>query len=203
MARKLTPRKHRLFNVCWAARMIIWKAQQASKTSVVGMPAVMYINRRELGNTTSEKPLNAQQTGKMMVKYSNVWLEIIVYVWWTHELPVVKPSDSKEEVEGKRPPYHFSARQYVCIERMKMAAGHDREEDWLDGIASDDDDDDDDRLDEEQDEAFVSLIPGIVVVGARIKSMVLHGWGWRYANMGGTRTWAAREHGGHVHKHCT
>jgi superfamily II DNA helicase RecQ len=156
MARKPTSRECRLFNVCWAARMIIWKAQQASKASVVGMPAMMYINRRELGNTTNEKPLNTQQTGKTMVKYSNVWLEIIAYVWRTHELPVVKPSDSKGEVEGKRPPYHFSARQYMCIERMKMAAGHDREEDWLDGIVSDDDGDgdDDDRLDEEQEEAL-------------------------------------------------
>jgi hypothetical protein len=120
------------------------------------MPATMYINQRELGNTTNEKPLNTQQTGKTMVKYSNVWLEIIAYVWRTYELPVVKPSDSKGEVEGKRPPYHFSARQYMCIERMKMAAGHDREEDWLDGIASEDDDDDDDdnRLDKEQEEAL-------------------------------------------------
>ncbi|CAN9206868.1 unnamed protein product [Alternaria alternata] len=83
------------------------------------MPAMMYINRRELGNTTSEKPLNAQQTGKTIVKYSNVWLEIIAYIWRTHELPVVTPSNSEEEVEGKRLLYRISAKQHMCIEKIK------------------------------------------------------------------------------------
>jgi hypothetical protein len=59
--------------------MVIWRAQQASKSSVVGMPAMMYINRREFGNHTNEKPFNAQQTGKTMVKYSDVWVAIIGY----------------------------------------------------------------------------------------------------------------------------
>ena len=128
------------------------------------MPAMMYINRRELGNTTSEKPLNAQQTGKTMVKYSNVWLEIIAYIWRTHELPVVTPSNSEEEVEGKRPPYRISAKQHMCIEKIKRIVGQDKEEDWFDEMATDednsddndddDDDDDDDRLDEEQEEAL-------------------------------------------------
>ncbi|CAN9476995.1 unnamed protein product [Alternaria alternata] len=102
---------------------------QASKASVVGMPAMMYINRRELGNTTSEKPLNAQQTGKTIVKYSNVWLEIIAYIWRTHELPVVTPSNSEEEVEGKRLLYRISAKQHMCIEKIKRIVGQDKEED--------------------------------------------------------------------------
>jgi hypothetical protein len=155
MARKPTPKERGLFNVCWAARMVLWRAQQASKASVVGTPAMMYINRRELGNTTNEKPLNTRQTGKTMVKYSNVWLELIAYIWRTHELPVVKPSDDGEEVEGKQPPYRLSGRQYVCMERMKMVVGRDKEQDWLDEMASDDGDSDDDyRLDEEQEEAL-------------------------------------------------
>jgi hypothetical protein len=40
----------------------------------------MYINQQELSNTTNKKPLNTRQTGKMMVKYSNVWLELIAYI---------------------------------------------------------------------------------------------------------------------------
>jgi hypothetical protein len=155
MARKPTPKERGLFNVCWAARMVLWRAQQASKASVVGTPAMMYINWRELSNTTSEKPLNTRQTGKMMVKYSNVWLEIIAYIWRTHELPVVKLSNDGEEVEGKRPLYCLSGRQYACMERMKMIVGRDKEQDWLDEMASDDgDSDDDNRLDEEQEEAL-------------------------------------------------
>jgi hypothetical protein len=135
--------------------MVLWQAQQASKVSVVSTPAMMYINRRELGNTTNEKPLNTRQTGKTMVKYSNVWLEIIAYIWRTYELPVVKLSDDGEEVEGKQLLYRLSGRQYVCIERMKMVVGRDKEQDWLDEMASDDGDSDDDyRLDEEQEEAL-------------------------------------------------
>jgi hypothetical protein len=118
-----------LFNVCWAARMVLWQAQQASRVSVVGTPAMMYINRRELSNTTNKKPLNTWQIGKIMVKYSNVWLELIAYIWRTHELPVIKLSDDGEEVEGKQLLYCLSGRQYVCIERMKMVVGRDKEQD--------------------------------------------------------------------------
>lgn len=147
-----------MFNMCWAARMVIWRAQQASKASVVGMPAMMYINRRELGNTTNEKPFNAQQVGKTMVKYSNVWLEIIAYIWRTHKLPIVTPDNSEEEVEGKRPPYRVSAKQHMCMTKIKTIVGQDKEEDWFDELATDEDDSgeasDDDRLDEGQEEAL-------------------------------------------------
>jgi hypothetical protein len=54
------------------------------------MLAMMYINRREFGNTTNEKPSNSSQTGKT-IKYSNVEVEIIAYIWRTQELPVVRP----------------------------------------------------------------------------------------------------------------
>jgi hypothetical protein len=74
-------------------------------------------------------------------------------------LPVVRPSDDEEEVEGKRPPYCISGRQYMYMERMKMIVGRDKEQDWLDEMASDDgDSDDDNRLDEEQEEALESHV---------------------------------------------
>lgn len=111
MVVKPTHKERALFDVCWAVRMVIWRAQQASKSSVVGMPAMMYINRREFGNHTNEKPLNAQQIGKTMVKYSDVWVAIIAYIWRTHELPVVDRRNDSEEVERRRPPYHINGRQ--------------------------------------------------------------------------------------------
>jgi uncharacterized C2H2 Zn-finger protein len=73
MAQQPTPKERALNEICWAARMVMWRAQQASKASVVGMPAMMYINRREAGSGRNEKPFNAQQTGKTMDKYSSVW----------------------------------------------------------------------------------------------------------------------------------
>jgi len=76
------PRKEEraLTRVCWAVEMVIWKAQQASCTSVVGFPAMNYINRRELGNDSNEKPFNARQTAKTMIKYTGCWLAIIRYI---------------------------------------------------------------------------------------------------------------------------
>ncbi|KAK7178344.1 hypothetical protein PSPO01_15606 [Paraphaeosphaeria sporulosa] len=47
---------------------------------------------------TNKKPLNTEQLSKTIIKYSNVWLEIITYIWRTHKLPVVTPGNSKEEV---------------------------------------------------------------------------------------------------------
>jgi hypothetical protein len=58
-------------------------------------------------------------------------------------------------VEGKQPLYYLSSRQYMCIERMKIVVGRDKEQGWLDKMASDDGDSDDNyRLDEEQEEAL-------------------------------------------------
>jgi hypothetical protein len=58
-------------------------------------------------------------------------------------------------VEGKQLLYRLSSRQYVCIERMKMVVGRDKEQDWLDKIVSDDSDSNNDyRLDKEQEEAL-------------------------------------------------
>ncbi|EUC26743.1 hypothetical protein COCCADRAFT_78417, partial [Bipolaris zeicola 26-R-13] len=83
-----TPRYHEraLQDVCWAAEMVIWRAQQASHSSVVGMPAMMHINRREYGTTSNEKPFNASQTEPTMKKYRSVWLQVIAYIWRTYEL---------------------------------------------------------------------------------------------------------------------
>jgi hypothetical protein len=58
-----------------------------------------------------------------------MWLEIIVYIWQTHKLPVFKLSSNKEEVEGKQPLHYISSRQYTCIQRMKIIVGHNKEED--------------------------------------------------------------------------
>jgi len=59
MVQPPTQQERALADVCWATEMVIWKAQQASNSGVVGMPAMMYINRREFGNSTNEKPFNA------------------------------------------------------------------------------------------------------------------------------------------------
>jgi hypothetical protein len=118
MARKPTTQERGLYEVIWAARMVMWKAQQAAQASVVGEAAVFFVNRREVGGMSNDMPLNTRQTEKTMIRYSNQWLSIIAYIWRTHDLPVVKPR-SDNEMEGRRPPYHINGKQYACMERIK------------------------------------------------------------------------------------
>ena len=47
---------------------------------MVGLLAVNYINRREMGNDTNKKPLNAMQMGITMITYSRVWTEMVSYI---------------------------------------------------------------------------------------------------------------------------
>ncbi|KAL6169127.1 hypothetical protein ACJQWK_05485 [Exserohilum turcicum] len=127
MALTASYQERALRDVCWAAEMVIWRAQQASHSSVVGMPAIMHINRREYGTKTNEKPFNASQMEPTMKKYRSVWLQIIAYIWRTYELPVVQPGSS-DEVQGRRPPYRLTSEQKVCLEELKGLTGYNPEE---------------------------------------------------------------------------
>lgn len=58
--------------VCLAVERLIWRAQKASRAEVVGSAAVNYIERREEGGETIEKPFNSSQKAKTMEKYGEV-----------------------------------------------------------------------------------------------------------------------------------
>jgi len=139
--------------------MVIWKAQQASRVNVVGMAAMNYINRREIGNNTNEKPFNARQTEKTMIKYSGWWLEIIRYIWRTHALPVVSKANKEREVEGQRPPYQLTGRQFAWLQKVQLVVGRDRdkEDEWKDALDGDPESEDD-ELDAEQEEKVEELV---------------------------------------------
>ena len=84
-----------LKRVCMAVEMVIWKAQKSSRTDVIGLAAMNYINRREMGNDTNEKPFNARQKAKTMIKYSRVWTEVVSYIWRTHSLDEISSTDEE------------------------------------------------------------------------------------------------------------
>jgi uncharacterized C2H2 Zn-finger protein len=158
MAQQPTPRERALTEICWAARMVMWRAQQASTSSVVGMPAMMYINRREVGSGSNEKPFNAQQTGKTMDKYSSVWVSIIAFIWRTHELPVVRQRSDDQAVQGRRPPYHVTGKQDMWLQKIKGIVGEDthyddQDDDWF-REPDTDDESDEERLNDAQTEAL-------------------------------------------------
>jgi hypothetical protein len=86
---------------------------------------------------------------KMMIKYNNVWLEIIAYIWRTHDLPIVRPQNDVE-VEDRRPPFHINGRQSMCIDWIKAIVGHDGQEDWFDELEGGDGSNDSDSRNSER-----------------------------------------------------
>jgi hypothetical protein len=173
MAQTPTSEERALRNVCWAVEMVIWKAQQASHSTVVGMPAMILVNRREYGNTKGEKPFNASQGESTMKKYSDLWVQIIAYILRTHCMSIVRPHGEEEAAQKKRPPYRLTKTRHKCLDCIKDISGYDDERaagtgacagtpDWtmgrigIDGV--DDNDEDDDELDEEQAEALQTKV---------------------------------------------
>ena len=159
LGHKPKKREKALAQVCWAVEMVIWKAQQASCTEVVGFPAMNYISRREMGDQNNEKPFNARQTGKTMQRYSGWWLAIIRYLWRTQHLPEMEPQADKGDDEtgglrGRRPHYRLTGRQLACLSRIEREVGQDRivwdtREDEETDKDEEEEEDDDDRDDED------------------------------------------------------
>jgi hypothetical protein len=61
-----------------------------------------------------------------MKKYSDVWVQIIVYILRTHWMSVVRPR-GEEEVQRKRPPYRLTYQQAKCLEEINDMVGYDDE----------------------------------------------------------------------------
>ncbi|KAL2192226.1 hypothetical protein P885DRAFT_5482, partial [Corynascus similis CBS 632.67] len=79
-----------LATVWLAIERVIWRAQRASSTEVVGSAAVHYIERHETGGKSNEKPFNAGQKATTMAKYGAVWKSLVAYVWRTWQLEPVE-----------------------------------------------------------------------------------------------------------------
>ena len=151
MTQKPAPHEKALHSICWAVQLVIWMAQQASKADVVGLAAMNYVNRREVGSQNNEKPFNAGQTGKTMIKYSGWWVEIVRYIWRTRDLPVVEP---KEDVvqENQRPAYRFTTQQAVLLRKIEAVVGRDpEEEDWF-STQVEEEEEEEQELSQEQEE---------------------------------------------------
>ncbi|KAF2835757.1 hypothetical protein M501DRAFT_1019740 [Patellaria atrata CBS 101060] len=136
-----------LAKLSWAVETVIYKAQKSSTTKVMGLASMNYINRREAGNDSNEKPLNTRQTGLTMIRYSRVWVGLIGYIWRTFKLEAVLPAagnggiveedeegEGWEEVTQKRPMYQLTARQQECLSRIIDIVGEDKDEDDSEGM---------------------------------------------------------------------
>lgn len=99
-----------LMEACQATQRLIKKAHQCCRPEIVGLASLEYVNRRETGQKSSEKPFYAEQMPKTIKKYSGRWLKILCWIW-----------RSQEQQEGKAK-FMFTARQRICIRLVKKVA---------------------------------------------------------------------------------
>jgi superfamily II DNA helicase RecQ len=109
-----------LWRACQVTVRAIRQAQKVCHPQIVGYPALEFINRRETGQVSNEKPFYAGQMGKTITKYSRHLVRILCYIWSTHD------DDSPP------PPYRLTSRQKSCLtlfqDRVRGYEAHPSEE---------------------------------------------------------------------------
>jgi superfamily II DNA helicase RecQ len=163
-----------------SVKTVIWMAQQASHIDEVGLAAMNYVDRREVGSESNERPFNSGQMAKTMMKYSALWADLVSYIWRTHSLEEIQQGqqeegeDTADAVEGeraqrgegedgevenvkdKRPPYRLTEGQHEKLDAIKEKIGEVEivSEEEGDGVESEGEGEDE-ELDEELEEAWM------------------------------------------------
>ena len=140
MVQNLGRREKRLAKLYIVIEVVIQKAQYTLRLEVVRQAAVNYINRREVGNNTNEKPINISQKAKIIVEYSRVFTRVLSYIQRTQDLEAVNISDllveSENAAERKRPTYRFIDKQAGALARIRKAVSSRNEEEDDSGDSS-------------------------------------------------------------------
>ncbi|KAL8300987.1 hypothetical protein RB593_003818 [Gaeumannomyces tritici] len=84
-----------------AMERVVWWAQRASHVEVVGSAAVNFVERREAGGESNEKPFHAGQKGQTMERYVETWKGVMAYIWRTHGLAVGRTGSGDEGGRGE------------------------------------------------------------------------------------------------------
>ena len=98
-----------LWSACQATVRMIRHAQLACHPRVTGYHALEYINRRETGHHTNEKPFYGQQMVKTIRKYRRHWTRILCYIGRTHDQ------------QDPQPPYRLTTHQRQCWRQFREA----------------------------------------------------------------------------------
>lgn len=96
---------------CAANQNLIRKAMATCDPSIVGRSALEFVNRREAGQETSERPFYSQHKASTMRRYTQVWAKILVYIW---------RSFGRED--NQRPSYKLTLQQEKKLNKMKLTA---------------------------------------------------------------------------------
>ena len=71
---------------CDVFKSMVFKAQAASQPNVIGHPANFYIDRREFGGESNEKPFYVRQMAKTIRKYVTIIQRVVRLIWRVDEL---------------------------------------------------------------------------------------------------------------------
>lgn len=96
---------------CTANQNLIRKAMAICDSSIVGRSALEFVNRRETGQETSERPFYSQHKASTMKKYAQVWARILAYIWRSMELE-----------DSQKPSYQLTLQQERLINKIKLIA---------------------------------------------------------------------------------
>lgn len=103
------PGEPALWRACQFTVRLIREAQKTCRPQVVGGPALEYINRREVGQDSNNRPFYGRQMGKTITKYSRHMCRILCYLWRTHD------------VADSPPPYRLLPQQRQCLVALQEA----------------------------------------------------------------------------------
>lgn len=87
---------------------LIYKAQNIASSASYPQAALFYINRKETGQSTSEKPFNAKLEKATIDRYISYWIKIFIYLYKTWELPL-----------SERPAYIVTVRLNKRFRKLK------------------------------------------------------------------------------------
>ena len=95
---------------CKATALLIRQSYQASRIEIVGRPAMQYINRRETGASSNDRPFYAKQKVQTVRRYTEQFVKVLRYIWRT-------------EVTSKRPQYRLISAQQEALTNLRRIAG--------------------------------------------------------------------------------
>lgn len=98
-----------LRQACKATATLIRRSYQVSRVEIVGKPAMYYINRRETGASTSDRPFYAKQKVQTIRRYTDQFVKILRYIWRT-------------EAMSNRPQYRLTDSQQGTLTKLQRAA---------------------------------------------------------------------------------
>ena len=94
-----------------ATATLIRQSYNVSRVEIVGRAAMHYVNRRETGAPTSDRPFYGKQKVQTLRRYADQFVKILRYIWRTESIP-------------KRPKYRLTAKQRAKLGQVRSIAAN-------------------------------------------------------------------------------